>query len=33
LSEDELWSTVAFIMQLPTQSADDYRAMTAEAKK
>jgi mono/diheme cytochrome c family protein len=33
LSEDELWSTVAFIMQLPTLSADDYRAMTAEAKK
>ena len=33
LSEDELWSTVAFIMQLPTLSADDYRALTAEAKK
>ncbi|MCS0628881.1 cytochrome c [Telluria mixta] len=33
LSEDELWASVAFIMQLPTLSADDYRTMTAEAKK
>ena len=31
LSEDELWTTVAFVMQLPTLSAADYRALTAPA--
>ena len=29
LSEDEMWATVAFVMQLPTLNATDYRAMTA----
>jgi mono/diheme cytochrome c family protein len=29
LSEDEMWATVAFVMQLPVLSAADYRALTA----
>jgi mono/diheme cytochrome c family protein len=29
LSEDEMWATVAFVMQLPTLNAADYRTMTA----
>jgi mono/diheme cytochrome c family protein len=29
LSEDDTWATVAFVMQMPTLSAADYRAMTA----
>ena len=29
LSEDEIWATVAFVMQLPMLSAADYRSMTA----
>jgi len=31
LSEDEMWTTVAFIMQLPTLTAADYRALTGPA--
>jgi mono/diheme cytochrome c family protein len=33
LSEDDMWATVAFVMQLPTLSAADYRAMTAPPGK
>ncbi|PQO95212.1 hypothetical protein C5614_18160 [Massilia phosphatilytica] len=33
LNDDELWATTAFILQLPTLSAADYRALTAEAKQ
>jgi mono/diheme cytochrome c family protein len=29
LSEDDTWATVAIVMQMPTLSAADYRAMTA----
>jgi mono/diheme cytochrome c family protein len=33
LSEDDMWATVAFVMQLPTLSAADYRALTAPPGK
>jgi len=33
LGEDDMWATVAFVLQLPTLSAADYRAMTAPPGK
>jgi cytochrome c1 len=33
LDEDDTWATVAFVMQLPTLSAADYRAKTAPSRE